>query len=100
MIRGMTTVAQGDQIRWFIAAGGTWKNVMNISFISIARLLTFGALEMVTSKYTLTSGVRPTSGHCVAATAEAAVSLILVRRATDFFELTYGLICHPFKLQA
>ena len=50
----MTTVAQGDQIRWFIAAaGGTWKNVMNISFISIARLLTFDALKLITSKYVL-----------------------------------------------
>jgi hypothetical protein len=35
-----------------------WKEVMNISFISIARLLTFDALETVTSKYAL-SGSEP-----------------------------------------
>ena len=57
MMCRMTAVAQGDQIRWLIAAAGrTWKEMMNISFISIAQLLAFDALELVTSKYGLSNG--------------------------------------------
>jgi hypothetical protein len=51
MMRCMTAVTQGDQIRRLIAtAGRAWKKVMNINFIEIARPPAFGAPEPITSK--------------------------------------------------
>src|SRR5262245_2668523 len=47
----MTSVAQGDQISWLIAAAsGARKQMMNIGFIRTARLSAFDALEIIASK--------------------------------------------------
>ena len=56
MMCRMTAVAQSDQIRWLVtAAGRAWEKVMNIDFITIARLPAFDALELVTSKDALSN---------------------------------------------
>ena len=53
-MRGMTAIAQGDQIRRLIAAAGrARKKVMNIGLIRIARRPAFDALELIASKNVL-----------------------------------------------
>ena len=65
MMCSMTAIAQGDQIRWLIAAAGrAWEKVMNIGFINIARLPTFDAPEPITSKNALSSSA-PIPFNCV-----------------------------------
>ena len=47
-------IAQGDQIRWLIAAAGrAWEKVMNIGFMGIARPPAFDAPELIASKNAL-----------------------------------------------
>lgn len=51
MMRYMTAVTQGDQIRRLITtACRAWKKVMNVNFVGIARLPAFNAPEPITSK--------------------------------------------------
>ncbi|WP_244553360.1 hypothetical protein [Bradyrhizobium erythrophlei] len=52
----MTAIAQGDQIRWLIAAAGrAWDKVMNVGFMGIARPPALDAPELIASKNALSN---------------------------------------------